>query len=181
MSNNSTFKKNNLTSRYLGGAEGSTGSTSQTLSGVTKKQGNPLLGVHADNHPKESHFFENLGHKSEYEACKLQNKFNSPIRISEKLVKLSQVGDIKPFIPSSESGYSKNKKLSTPSSIRKYSDNCDSNDETKSVSSINTKESQYCQTPKANKSNDFKVKYKTEICKFWDMNKICKFGDNVRL
>lgn len=30
------------------------------------------------------------------------------------------------------------------------------------------------------KSNDFKVKYKTEKCKFWDLYKECKYGDNVR-
>lgn len=26
---------------------------------------------------------------------------------------------------------------------------------------------------------DFRVKYKTEICKFWELNKMCKYGDNV--
>jgi len=69
--------------------------------------------------------------------------------------------------------------LSTPST-RKYSDYCDSNDETKSVSSINTnKESIYCKTPtNAKKSNDFKVKYKTEKCKFWEINHSCRYGDN---
>lgn len=29
------------------------------------------------------------------------------------------------------------------------------------------------------KSNDFKVKYKTEKCKFWEFYKECKYGDNV--
>lgn len=29
------------------------------------------------------------------------------------------------------------------------------------------------------KSNDFKVKYKTEKCKFFDLYKECKYGDNV--
>jgi len=28
---------------------------------------------------------------------------------------------------------------------------------------------------------DFKVKYKTETCKFWDLNGVCKFGDNVSI
>ncbi len=28
-------------------------------------------------------------------------------------------------------------------------------------------------------SEDFKAKYKTELCKFWEINKTCKYGDNV--
>lgn len=31
------------------------------------------------------------------------------------------------------------------------------------------------------KNNDFKVKYKTEKCKFYDIYKECKYGDNVRI
>lgn len=31
------------------------------------------------------------------------------------------------------------------------------------------------------KNNDFKVKYKTEKCKFFDLYKECKYGDNVSL
>jgi hypothetical protein len=27
--------------------------------------------------------------------------------------------------------------------------------------------------------SDFRVKYKTEKCKFWELNKVCKYGDNV--
>jgi hypothetical protein len=68
-------------------------------------------------------------------------------------------------------------KLYTPN--RKYSDNCDSNDETKSISSIYTTDSIYSKTPGKKSGNDFKVKYKTEMCKYWDMYKSCKFGDNV--
>jgi hypothetical protein len=26
---------------------------------------------------------------------------------------------------------------------------------------------------------DFRIKYKTEKCKFWEVNKVCKYGDNV--
>jgi hypothetical protein len=26
---------------------------------------------------------------------------------------------------------------------------------------------------------DFRIKYKTEICKFWELNNKCKFGDKV--
>ena len=29
------------------------------------------------------------------------------------------------------------------------------------------------------KNTDFKLKYKTEKCKFWDLYKECKYGDNV--
>lgn len=29
------------------------------------------------------------------------------------------------------------------------------------------------------KNSDFKLKYKTEKCKFWDLYKECKYGDNV--
>jgi butyrate response factor 1 len=28
--------------------------------------------------------------------------------------------------------------------------------------------------------SDFRAKYKTEICKFWGLNKECRYGDNVR-
>lgn len=28
---------------------------------------------------------------------------------------------------------------------------------------------------------DFRAKYKTEICKFWELNKECRYGDNVRV
>jgi hypothetical protein len=26
---------------------------------------------------------------------------------------------------------------------------------------------------------DFRMKYKTEICKFWELNKECRYGNNV--
>lgn len=29
-------------------------------------------------------------------------------------------------------------------------------------------------------SEDFKTKFKTELCKFWELNGECKFGENVR-
>jgi hypothetical protein len=39
------------------------------------------------------------------------------------------------------------------------------------------------ETPVKKKSieKDFRVKYKTEKCKFYETNKECKFGENVRL
>lgn len=30
------------------------------------------------------------------------------------------------------------------------------------------------------KADDFKIKYKTELCKYYEINGTCKFGDNVR-
>lgn len=39
-----------------------------------------------------------------------------------------------------------------------------------------------CETNKNNKKSveyDFRNKYKTEKCKFWEINKICKYGDSV--
>ena len=29
-------------------------------------------------------------------------------------------------------------------------------------------------------TNDFKTKWKTEICHYWEVNGFCKYGDNVR-
>lgn len=31
------------------------------------------------------------------------------------------------------------------------------------------------------RTNDFKIKYKTEKCKFWELFKECKYGDNVSI
>ena len=28
-------------------------------------------------------------------------------------------------------------------------------------------------------SDDYKTKYKTEVCRFWEINQTCKFGENV--
>lgn len=33
--------------------------------------------------------------------------------------------------------------------------------------------------PKKNSEIDFRVKYKTEKCKFWEINQTCKFGEGV--
>jgi hypothetical protein len=29
--------------------------------------------------------------------------------------------------------------------------------------------------------SDFRAKYKTEICKFWGVNKECRYGNNVKI
>ena len=31
------------------------------------------------------------------------------------------------------------------------------------------------------KADDFKIKYKTELCKYYEINGFCKFGDSVRI
>jgi len=39
-----------------------------------------------------------------------------------------------------------------------------------------------CGMPEHNnkkKSDDFKIKFKTELCKFWELDAVCKYGDNV--
>ena len=38
---------------------------------------------------------------------------------------------------------------------------------------------QLAKQPKKNSEVDFRVKYKTEKCKFWEINKTCKFGEGV--
>jgi len=35
-------------------------------------------------------------------------------------------------------------------------------------------------TKKKSVEVDFRMKYKTEICKFWELNKDCRYGSNVR-
>ena len=44
-----------------------------------------------------------------------------------------------------------------------------------------TAELQCNKQPKKNSEIDFRVKYKTEKCKFWEINQICKFGEGVSL
>jgi hypothetical protein len=38
----------------------------------------------------------------------------------------------------------------------------------------------YCKLNKKSFENDYKAKYKTEICKFWELNKECRYGGNVQ-
>ena len=42
-----------------------------------------------------------------------------------------------------------------------------------------TSKKQQAMPQQLNKKEDFKLKFKTEICKFFQLNKSCKFGDNV--
>lgn len=39
----------------------------------------------------------------------------------------------------------------------------------------------FSKQPKKNSEIDFRVKYKTEKCKFWEINQTCKFGEGVNL
>jgi len=41
--------------------------------------------------------------------------------------------------------------------------------------------SQFPLIKKQSIDSDFRAKYKTEICKFWALNKDCRYGDNVYL
>lgn len=56
-------------------------------------------------------------------------------------------------------------------------------DDSTSNSSINQLNSSFNSTVnnKQKLSDDFKTKYKTEVCRFWEINRSCKFGDNVRI
>jgi hypothetical protein len=177
MSTNSLYKKNTLTSRNSTKNEVNIGEI-QSFNQKKKNKfnqvqmANTLLkeySIYADQRNDGSE-----GHKLSYNY-----KFTSPVRLSDKNAGNIAVYET-PCQVTQSAEVSKNKKLSTPST-RKYSDNCDSMDETKSVSSINTN----CKTPKNAKKgsidNNFKVKYKTEICKYWDLSGTCKFGENVRL
>lgn len=73
-----------------------------------------------------------------------------------------------------------NENINTANS-RKTSENYESLDETKSVSSLKTNSSVKYKTPKKRKTDDFKAKYKTEKCKYWEIEGSCKFGENVIL
>ena len=67
------------------------------------------------------------------------------------------------------------KKTYTKQSTRKYSKDSDnystSNEDYPSSTSNHFK----------SKADDFKIKYKTELCKYFEINGYCKFGDNVSL
>ena len=67
------------------------------------------------------------------------------------------------------------KKTYAKQSTRKYSKDSDnystSNEDYPSSSSNHFK----------SKADDFKIKYKTELCKYFEINGYCKFGDNVSL
>jgi hypothetical protein len=71
-----------------------------------------------------------------------------------------------------------NENINTANS-RKISESYDSYDDTRSVSSLKTNSSVKYKTPTKSKTGDFKTKYKTEMCKYWQIEKSCKYGDNV--
>jgi hypothetical protein len=61
---------------------------------------------------------------------------------------------------------------------RKNSEDCGSVDgDLNSIGSPNTSVNI---NSKNKKSEDFKLKFKTEKCKFWEIDNNCKYGDNVR-
>lgn len=74
-----------------------------------------------------------------------------------------------------------------------YSDSCKSSVNSKNTISgnsyeknegktkyLNNKQGFESQSERKIQTGDFKLKYKTEKCKYWDLYKSCKFGDNVR-
>jgi hypothetical protein len=72
---------------------------------------------------------------------------------------------------------SQERKISAPN-FRKGSDSLDSVDGV--VLDVGTPDlSIYNISSNKKKSHDFKIKFKTEICKFWSIDGTCNFGDNV--
>jgi len=73
--------------------------------------------------------------------------------------------------------YNKNKKTAGKNSNRKIS-SAESDLDSVELAEMNSLCGMIAGNSKK-KSDDFKVKFKTEMCKFWDLYKVCKFGDNV--
>ena len=75
---------------------------------------------------------------------------------------------------------------STTNENRKNSednDNCSTSNEDHSEKKINRKtakknRSNQCKQPFKSNASDFKIKYKTELCKYFEINGYCKYGDN---
>jgi hypothetical protein len=184
MSTGSIFKKNNLTMGYMKPTEQWRDNLALGSNSNSSYTGKPVLTVY-NNYNQDHYTYKPVSEplysidETQESAKSFKTKYNSPIRVNQKITTHSLANTSTLNTPKQQLV---SKKLSTPGSLRKYSDNCDSNDETKSISSIKTKDSFYSKTPgdNAKKSNDFKVKYKTEICKYWDINKFCRFGDNVK-
>jgi hypothetical protein len=59
----------------------------------------------------------------------------------------------------------------------KNSEDCESLDG--ALNSIGLQNSSLSLNYKNKKSDDFKEKFKTETCKFWELDNNCKFGENV--
>ena len=73
----------------------------------------------------------------------------------------------------------KNRKFSGDSANESTS-NEDNNEITKFPNNkINNKTKE--KTTFKSKADDYKIKYKTELCKYYEINGCCKFGDNVRI
>ena len=56
-----------------------------------------------------------------------------------------------------------------------------SRDSASTYDSIDEQQHFVNQQPYRPKADDFKTKYKTELCKYFEINGTCKYGDNVRL
>ncbi len=110
--------------------------------------------------------------------AKNKQSFESPINSSNK--KLTAITNSSQGLPLSKSKYEafvpkviiSESQLISPSSTTH-----------KSQGSAYSKTSSQNNDTNSNKgkNSDFKLKYKTEKCKFWELDKECKYGDNVRI
>ena len=74
----------------------------------------------------------------------------------------------------------KNNRKFSGDSANESTSNEDNNEITKFPNNkINNKTKE--KTTFKSKADDFKIKYKTELCKYYEINGCCKFGDNVRI
>ena len=103
----------------------------------------------------------------------IQKTFNGTQEISPN--KTSDKNDLKSL-----------KSISDKNENRKYSednDNYSTSNEDHSVKKINKKtakknKSKQNKQPFKTNASDFKIKYKTELCKYFEINGYCKYGDN---
>ena len=108
----------------------------------------------------------------------IPKKLNYDSKIAELFVNEQKKLNFSEYILLAPENKKTNENINTINS-RKISENYDSYDDTKSVSSLKTNSSVKYKTPKKTKTGDFKTKYKTEMCKYWQIEKSCKYGDNV--
>jgi hypothetical protein len=108
----------------------------------------------------------------------IPKKLNYDSKIAELLANENNKLNFSEYILLAPENKKTNENINTNNS-RKISENYDSYDDNRSVSSLKTNSSVKYKTPRKNKSGDFKTKYKTEMCKYWQIEKSCKYGDSV--
>ena len=103
---------------------------------------------------------------------KLNNQNQYPTKqISKKLLPLSKIYDKEDNLNYQKYQKPKNQKFP----YRKYSKDSATED---STSNEDKEENVYNKKSYKSNANDFKVKYKTELCKYYEINGYCKYGDN---